>query len=210
MKPKTDRRTTDTKERIFAAALDLFAEKGMDAVSVRDIVRRVGISTAAFYNHFESKDQLLRAVYDYYRATLIEPSSRAGGDLAALLDTVGPAELLAHFTDLFRIAMENPLLAKLGRIISMERNRNGVAAEISFNDRRRLVGFMEELFVAMEKKGVLRRGNARTLGRMFGYVQLGMAEDNMYYRYTKGMQVDEIVKRQNDAMREFLTELTGG
>jgi hypothetical protein len=106
--------------------------------------------------------------------------------------------------------MENPVLAKLGRIVSMEKNRNNVAAEISFADRRRLVGFMEELFVAMERKGVPLRGDARTLGRMFGYVQLGMADDNMYYRYTKGMEVDEIVKRQNDEMALFLKELTGG
>jgi len=46
---KKDKRFTNTKEKIFLAALDLFAEKGVDAASIRDIVNRVGISTAAFY-----------------------------------------------------------------------------------------------------------------------------------------------------------------
>ena len=210
MAQKADGRARDTKERLFSAALDLFAEKGVDAVSVRDIVKRVGISTAAFYNHFESKDALLRAVYDHYRATLIEPGSREDLDFERLLDALAPAELFARFTDRFRVALENPVLAKLGRIVSMEKDRNPVAAEISFADRQRLLRFMEELFAAMARKGVPLRGDARIVGRMLGYVQLGMAEDNMYYRYREGLEIDEIVKRQNDAMAVFLKQLTGG
>lgn len=205
-----DGRHTDTKERLLSAALDLFAEKGVDAVSIRDIARRVGISAAAFYNHYGSRNELLQAVYEYYRTTVLEPAARKGPDPASLIDTLSPPDLFTLLSERFSEAMENPILAKLGKIISAEKNRNEVAAEIAYTDRRALVGFMEELFVQLQKKGLVRRGNARLLGRMFGYIQLGIVDDNMYYRLVKGMPVAEVVRRQNEEMQKFLAELLGG
>ena len=210
MRGTDDRRTRDTKERIFSAALDLFSQKGVDAVSIRDIARRVGISAAAFYNHFRSKNELLQAVYDYYRTALVGPAPERAPSIEPFPQGLDAAGVFARYVGRFASAMANPVLAKLGRIISMERHRNKVAAEISFKDRQQLLGFMEELFAAMERQGLLRRGNGRILGRMFGYIQLGLADDNMYYRYVRGMTVDDIVDRQNQAMAEFLRELTGG
>lgn len=207
---KTDRRTRDTKERLFAAALDLFAAKGVDAVSVRDIVRRVGISTAAFYNHFKSKDELLRAVYDHYREALIEPGSRSGTQPVTLPEGLDIAGILAWYAKGLATAMTNPVLEKLARVIAMEKDRNTVAAKISFDDRQRLLHGMEELFVAMEGRGLVRGGNARVLGRILAYAQIGLAEDNMYDRHMRGMSVKRIVKRQSDEMALFMKTLTGG
>jgi TetR/AcrR family transcriptional regulator, biofilm operon repressor len=207
---RKDKRLTDTRERLFEAALELFADKGVDAVSIRDLTRKVGISTAGFYNHFESKNALLKAIYDYYRETLIEKAPRTGDDMEALPDKLGPVELLLQSVSTFRIAMENPVLDRLGKIIATEKHRNAVAAEISFDDRQRLLGFMEDLFVAMKEKGLLPRGDPRVLGRMFGYIQLGIVEDNVYYRYMKGMGVDGVVRRQNEELKRFLEELMGG
>jgi AcrR family transcriptional regulator len=81
MKAK-DRRCTDTRDRLFGIALDLFAEKGFDATSIRDIVGEAGVSTAAFYNHFESKDALLEAVYRHYMETRADPIGAATGAAA--------------------------------------------------------------------------------------------------------------------------------
>jgi AcrR family transcriptional regulator len=47
-----------TKEHILLGATKLFAEKGYASVSVRDIVRLIGIKPASFYNHFTSKEAL--------------------------------------------------------------------------------------------------------------------------------------------------------
>lgn len=210
MEPRCDRRTRNTKERLFAAALDLFAAKGVDAVSVRDIVKRVGISTAAFYNHFASKDELLRAVHDHYREALIEPRSRAGTPPTTLPEGIDVAGIVAGYAEGLATAMTNPVLEKLARIITMEKDRSSVAAEISFDDRRRLLRGMEELFVAMEDRGLVRGGNARVLGRILAYAQIGLAEDSMYYRHMKGLSVKRIVKRQNDEMALFMNALTGG
>lgn len=49
-----------TPQRILAAARALFAERGYRAASMQAIADRVGITKAALYHHFASKDELLR------------------------------------------------------------------------------------------------------------------------------------------------------
>ncbi|MEM6551468.1 MAG: TetR/AcrR family transcriptional regulator [Planctomycetota bacterium] len=49
---------TTTRERIIAAAVDLFAEEGFHAVGLDRIIQTVGVTKTTFYNHFASKDEL--------------------------------------------------------------------------------------------------------------------------------------------------------
>jgi AcrR family transcriptional regulator len=51
-----------TRERILDAALTLFAEKGYDATSMREIAEQLGITKAALYYHFDSKADIVRAM----------------------------------------------------------------------------------------------------------------------------------------------------
>jgi AcrR family transcriptional regulator len=52
-----------TRERILDAALDLFIEKGFDKTSLREIAEQLGVSKAALYYHFASKDDILMALH---------------------------------------------------------------------------------------------------------------------------------------------------
>jgi AcrR family transcriptional regulator len=54
--------STDFRARAIAAARDLAEEGGYDAVQMRDVVKRTGMSSATIYRHFSSKDQLLAEV----------------------------------------------------------------------------------------------------------------------------------------------------
>lgn len=51
-----------TRERILDAALGLFAEKGYEATSMREISAQLGITKAALYYHFDSKADIVRAM----------------------------------------------------------------------------------------------------------------------------------------------------
>ena len=57
--------TNRTKEQILIESTVLFAMKGYSAVSMRDIAQKVGITPAALYNHFASKDDLWKEVMDH-------------------------------------------------------------------------------------------------------------------------------------------------
>ena len=54
------------KQMILDAAVELFAEKGIEATSVQQITEKCGISKGAFYLHFKSKEQLTVAILDYF------------------------------------------------------------------------------------------------------------------------------------------------
>lgn len=56
--------SSDTKRRILATAVALFADKGYNGVSMRHIAKAVGISAPALYNHFPSKELLYRAAVE--------------------------------------------------------------------------------------------------------------------------------------------------
>jgi AcrR family transcriptional regulator len=53
----------DTRQRILDVALDLFTEQGFDATSLRQIAERLGVTKAAIYYYFESKDDILLALH---------------------------------------------------------------------------------------------------------------------------------------------------
>ena len=69
----------DTRDRILATALDLFIEQGYDKTSLREIAERVGVTKAALYYHFSSKEEILR--------TLVQPLFEHLESLAAVLAT---------------------------------------------------------------------------------------------------------------------------
>jgi AcrR family transcriptional regulator len=51
------------QSRIIEAAYRCLAASNGDGISVTDILREAGLSTRAFYRHFDSKDNLLLAMY---------------------------------------------------------------------------------------------------------------------------------------------------
>jgi AcrR family transcriptional regulator len=56
-------RGAQTRERIIQGALGLFAEKGVDATSIRDIASSAAISEPAIYRHFRSKEDLVWEIF---------------------------------------------------------------------------------------------------------------------------------------------------
>lgn len=55
---------TERKAEILDVAEDLFAQKGYEATSVREIVKRVGVAQGLFYYYFKSKSEVLNAVVE--------------------------------------------------------------------------------------------------------------------------------------------------
>ncbi len=55
-------RRSDTETAILEAARDLLADGGMDALSMRAVAARVGVSATAIYNYFENKRALVERV----------------------------------------------------------------------------------------------------------------------------------------------------
>ena len=75
-----------TRARILEVAQKLFAERGYDGSSLREIAERVGVTKAALYYYFPSKEEIVRALADRLFAgidVLLDDVERNGPSLEA-------------------------------------------------------------------------------------------------------------------------------
>ncbi len=79
-------------ERLLDAAAEAFADKGFHATTTRDIAARVGLSPAAVYVHFATKEDLLYELslvgHQAALGIVIAAAERAPGDPAGQLQAV--------------------------------------------------------------------------------------------------------------------------
>jgi AcrR family transcriptional regulator len=61
---------TDTRSRAQKVALELFAEQGYEKTSLREIAERLGVTKAALYYHFKSKEDIVHSFTDDYFAEI--------------------------------------------------------------------------------------------------------------------------------------------
>ncbi|PRX97776.1 TetR/AcrR family transcriptional regulator [Allonocardiopsis opalescens] len=87
-------RSSETRERIQAAALELFAAKGVQQTSLREIAERLGVTKPALYYHFASREELVRSLV---RPLVDEVEALLAADEAR--ESVDPRALLAGYFD---------------------------------------------------------------------------------------------------------------
>src|SRR5438445_9574435 len=61
---RADDPADQTRDRLVAAAAEVFAEKGYDRAGVQEIARRAGLTTGAIYGRFTGKAELLHAAIE--------------------------------------------------------------------------------------------------------------------------------------------------
>ena len=61
---RRERTKAANRAALLEAARDAFGELGFEATGVRDIVRRTDLASGTFYNYFDDKESIFRAVVD--------------------------------------------------------------------------------------------------------------------------------------------------
>jgi AcrR family transcriptional regulator len=59
---RAERRKAESRERILAAAFELFLHQGVSATKIEDICESADIATRTFFNHFPTRVEMLRAL----------------------------------------------------------------------------------------------------------------------------------------------------
>ncbi|MEL5954941.1 TetR/AcrR family transcriptional regulator [Streptomyces sp. CLV115] len=77
--------TPEAARRLLVAAVDAFAERGYHATTTRDIAGRAGMSPAALYIHYKTKEELLHRIsrIGHDRALFVLEAAADGGGTAA-------------------------------------------------------------------------------------------------------------------------------
>ena len=57
-----------TRDKIMDVALNMFSERGYEAVSIRDICGEVGIKESTLYYHFKNKKDILDSLIEKFRS----------------------------------------------------------------------------------------------------------------------------------------------
>jgi len=186
-----------TRDRILTTALDLFGTRGVDAVSLDEIARTVGVRKQTVLYWFESKDVLVDEVLAIAADELvvvIDAALRAAPDDP--LDRID-----AVVRAVFRPAVRRPAL--LGLIREVSRLDNDHAERL----RQRLAPLVERAvgYLASEMDaGRLRRGDPRLIAALGYATMTGIATEPEALRAV-GWVPDAVgLRRLRDELRSFL------
>ncbi len=195
-----------TKENLFEIALDLFSKDGFNATSIRSITKKAGVSVAAFYNHFKSKDELLKEMYDYYTSQNISNENLLE-QYDSLLDKAGPLGLFEVIREAFSVSLKNEKLVKLSRIVSMEQYINETAREIAMKDKKIMLDTTQSLFVMMKDKNLIYTDNPELIGKLIGYAYLGFASENDNFSIVDGENPIDKLNSQSEIITEYIKSI---
>jgi len=163
---RRQRRSAEIRERLFRAALTLFAKKGFTETTVEDITNAADLGKGTFFNHFPSKDHILIAFSDM--------------QIAKLQRAVNEARQSNESMTTFLRAMSLKMIAEPGR--SPDVMRALLLANLSSSSVRDAMrqnylrghGLLSELMQLGQDRGELRRDlSAGELAHVFRQTLLG-------------------------------------
>ncbi len=151
----------DTKERILAAALDLFSQNGYAGTNVRELTAALGMVKSSIYKHFESKealwDALLDAMIAYYDAHF-----GSSEHLPPVPETL--EALVAMTMRMVDFTVHDESVIKTRKLLTIEQFRDARARGLA--TKHFLTGLREmftPIFAGMMDRGLLRRDDPAML-----------------------------------------------
>jgi AcrR family transcriptional regulator len=186
-----------TRERILAAALDLFGTRGVDGVSLDDIAAVVGVRKQTVLYWFASKEELIDVVLEATAGEIevvIEAALRAAPD--------DPLERIdAVVRAVFRLAVRRPAL--LGLVRELSRLPGAQAERLRVHVEpltQRAVRFLGDEMDA----GRLRRGDPRLVAALAYGTVTGIATEPEALRGVGWTPTSGGLRRLRAELRAFL------
>jgi AcrR family transcriptional regulator len=103
-------RRQETRTRLLDAAIEVFAEEGLQGASVEAVCARAGFTRGAFYSNFSSKEQLFLALlereFEHRAADLAEKARELEPTLRERSGCISPAEAARYIAEFFAPARD--------------------------------------------------------------------------------------------------------
>jgi AcrR family transcriptional regulator len=133
----------DARERLVAAALHLFSERGYDATTVAEIAERAGVTKSTFFRHFPDKRELLAAGQETLSRLLVEGIAAAPSNATPLTTVAAGLEHASGAMTEFN----RELAPQLKAIIA-------TSTELQEREALKQVGFAGSMAEALRERGV--------------------------------------------------------
>ena len=170
----------NTKELILEEALKQFSKKGYDGTSMSDIAAPLGISKAALYKHFASKQQIFDRIIveseEKYKDFFEKLSVHLGNGKNVELNkkdvdvyTGISAEVLSENVLTFvRFSMTDEYSKQVRQMMTISQFQSKELGEM-YTKRYvdAMLGYDEKLFEQLIKTGVIKKGDPKVLAAMF-------------------------------------------
>jgi AcrR family transcriptional regulator len=143
------RRSAETRERLFRAALDLFAIKGFTETTVEDITESADVGKGTFFNYFPSKDHILLAFGEMQLAKLE----------SAVLEARASHEPMPQFLGSLGVRMTQEPIRNPGIIRTLlQAYLSTSAVRVAMVDlQKRVQTLHTEIIVLGQERGEIRR-----------------------------------------------------
>lgn len=141
------------KEEILLATLELAAENGLNNVSMAQIAEKIGIRKPSLYNHFKSKEEIIEAMYQYFRDKSKETLSLTDIDYGEFVKDKSIEEVLQQSVSNYVNMNSGGKMFLFYKVIYSERAINPNAAKIMAEETRRMIIVTKNLFYALQAHG---------------------------------------------------------
>lgn len=151
----------DTKERILAAALEMFSQNGYAGTNIRELSESLGLVKSAMYRHFESKDAIWNTLLD----ELIAYYGEHFGSSEHLPPVPDSLEGLVTMTmQMVNFTVHDEKVIMTRKLLTLEQFRDDRARDLA--TKHFLTGLTEmftQVFTGMMDKGLLRKDDPKML-----------------------------------------------
>ncbi len=167
------------KEEIIMATLELASQRGMAGVSMNMIADRLGIKKPSLYNHFASKEELVREMYVFLRERAKKDSRDYFTDYGTLFSGKTALEILKQVVGGYLRMTRQKELLTFYKVLYSERCFQPLAAEILAEETEKMIRATKQLFYAMAVHGILRFSNADMSALSFALTVHGIMDYEM-------------------------------
>ena len=151
----------DTKERILAAALEMFSKNGYAGTNIRELSASLGLVKSGVYKHYESKEAIWNALLDEMIAYYGEHFGSAD-HLPPVPDSL--EELTRLTMQMVNITVHDEKIIMTRKVLTLEQFRDQRACELA--TKHFLTGLTDmftRIFTCMMEKGLLRKDDPEML-----------------------------------------------
>ena len=131
------------KEEIILATLELAAEYGLKSLSMSQIAQKVGIKKPSLYNHFESKEILIKEMYQFIREKSKENVSYINLDN---IKDKSAKEILFFSVLNYKKMVTDEKMNMFYKVIYSERTINSDASQILIEETNKMIEATKLLF----------------------------------------------------------------
>ena len=141
------------KEEIIYATLELASLNGLKSVSMSQIAEKVGIKAPSLYNHFTSKDEIIREMYGVLRDRAKENNSQKPIDYTKLFKEKNLEDILLESASFYMGMISDKNMMQFFKVLYSERSTNPTAAKIMVEETDRMISQSRDLFYALAVHG---------------------------------------------------------